>query len=92
MKDFYRVLGLPPTASAADIRVAYRKRAAALHPDRNPSETAQAEFQEVQEAYEVMSDPDRRRDYDDNRRRNLIENPHETARELWSAYLKGVLQ
>ena len=40
----------------------------------------------------MMSDPDRRRDYDDNRRRNLIENPQETARELWSAYLKGVLQ
>ena len=91
MKDYYRIIGLPPTATLAEIKGAYRKRAIALHPDRNPSEQAHAAFQELQEAYEVLSDASRRQAYDDNRRRSLIDNPLETARDIWSAYLKGVL-
>ena len=91
MKDYYRILGLQPAATAAEVRSAYRKKASALHPDRNPSERAHAAFQEVQEAYEVLSDDERRKAFDDNRRRSLIENPIETAREIWSAYLKNVL-
>ena len=91
MKDYYRILGLPPTATLAEVKTAYRKKASALHPDRNPSVKAHADFQEMQEAYEVLSDTAKRRAYDDNRRRSLIENPTETAREIWSAYLKGVL-
>ncbi len=91
MKDYYRILGLQPTATATEVRSAYRKKASALHPDRNPSERAHAAFQEVQEAYEVLSDADKRKAFDDNRRRSLIENPIETAREIWSAYLKNVL-
>jgi len=91
MKDYYRILGLQPTATTTEVRSAYRKKASALHPDRNPSERAHAAFQEVQEAYEVLSDADKRKAFDDNRRRSLIENPIETAREIWSAYLKNVL-
>jgi curved DNA-binding protein CbpA len=91
MNDYYRSLGVPPTATLAEIKAAYRKRASALHPDRNPSQKAHAEFQAMQEAYEVLSDAARRRAYDDNRRRSLIDNPLETAREIWGAYLKGVL-
>ena len=91
MKDYYRSLGVPPNATLTEIRSAYRKRAAALHPDRNPSEAAHTQFQEMQEAYEVLSDTAKRRAYDDNRRRSLIDNPIETAREIWGAYLKGVL-
>jgi curved DNA-binding protein CbpA len=91
MKDYYRILGIPPTATLADIKGAYRKRASALHPDRNPSLEAHAQFQEMQEAFDVLSDEARRRAYDDNRRRSLIDNPQETAREIWAAYLKGVL-
>jgi DnaJ-class molecular chaperone len=91
MKDYYRIIGLPPTATLTEIKGAYRKRASALHPDRNPSEKAHADFQELQEAYEILSDAPKRRAYDDNRRRSLIENPLETAREIWSAYLKGAL-
>ena len=91
MKDHYRIIGLPPTATLAEIKGAYRKRASALHPDRNPSEKAHADFQELQEAYEILSDVPKRRAYDDNRRRSLIEHPLETAREIWSAYLKGAL-
>jgi curved DNA-binding protein CbpA len=91
MKDYYRILGLQPSASAGEIKSAYRKKASALHPDRNPSEKAHAAFQEVQAAYEVLGDEVKRRAFDDNRRRSLIENPIETARELWSAYLKNIL-
>lgn len=91
MKDYYRIIGLAPTAPLAEIKSAYRKRASALHPDRNPSAQAHADFQQLQEAYEVLSDTAKRRAYDDNRRRSLIEKPLETAREIWSAYLKGVL-
>lgn len=91
MKDYYRILGLPPTASLAEVKGAYRKLASALHPDRNPSETAHVRFQELQEAYEVLADADKRRAFDDNRRRSLIEHPIETAREIWSAYLKAAL-
>lgn len=91
MKDYYRILGLPPTATLSEIRAAYRRKASALHPDRNPSEKAHAEFQTMQEAYEVLSDADKRRAFDENRRRSLIEHPIETAREIWSAYLKDAL-
>ena len=91
MKDYYRIIDLAPTATLAEIKGAYRKRASALHPDRNPSEKAHAEFQELQEAYEALSDATRRLAYDDNRRRSLIDHPLETARDIWSAYLKGVL-
>jgi len=91
MKDYYRILGLLPTATLAEVKSAYRKKASALHPDRNPSKKAHADFQEMQEAYEVLSHAGKRLAYDDNRRRSLIEHPIETAREIWSAYLKGIL-
>ena len=91
MKDYYRMMGLQPAATLAEIKSAYRKQASALHPDRNPSEKAHLAFQELQAAYEVLSDAGRRGAYDDNRRRSLIEHPIETAREIWSAYLKAAL-
>ena len=91
MKDYYPILGLQPAATLAEVKAAYRKKASALHPDRNPSETAHARFQAVQEAYEVLADAEKRRAYDENRRRSLIEHPIETAREIWSAYLKAAL-
>lgn len=92
MKDFYRILEIEPSATVAQVRAAYRKKAFALHPDRNPSEEAHSAFQAVQEAYETLSDAARRRDYDDNRRRSLIEHPLDVAREIWSAYLKAALR
>jgi DnaJ-class molecular chaperone len=42
----------------------------------------------VQEAYDVLSDSDKRQAYDDNRRRNLLDSPIETAREIWASYFK----
>ncbi|MDX1531439.1 MAG: DnaJ domain-containing protein, partial [Rhodothermales bacterium] len=64
-KDYYRILGLSEHASAEEVKQAYRTLARACHPDRNPDDVAAAEqFKGVQEAYEVLSDPQQRQHYD----------------------------
>lgn len=92
MQDHYFVLGVATNASLADIKKAYRVKAAEFHPDRNSSELAPMKFHAVKEAYDVLSDESARSSYDENRRRNLLESPIETATEIWQNYLTGVLQ
>jgi molecular chaperone DnaJ len=68
-KDYYAALGVPKDADAAAIKKAYRKLARDLHPDKNPGNAqAEATFKEVSEAYDVLSDPKRRAEYDEARR------------------------
>lgn len=64
-KDYYAALGVPKDATAADIKKAYRKLAAELHPDRNPA--GEERFKTVSEAYDVLSDDTKRREYDEAR-------------------------
>jgi len=64
-KDYYAALGVPKDAKAADIKKAYRKLAAELHPDRNPG--GEERFKAVSEAYDVLSDDTKRREYDEAR-------------------------
>lgn len=63
-KDFYKILGVSKTASDAEIKAAYRKKALEWHPDRNKTTGATDKFKEVNEAYEVLSDSQKRQTYD----------------------------
>ena len=63
-KDLYEVLGVPRDATEDDIKKAFRKQARKLHPDVNKSPNAEEEFKELNEAYDVLSDPQKRSAYD----------------------------
>lgn len=63
-KDFYQILGVAKSASADDIKKAYRKLALQYHPDRNKSKDATEKFKEVTKAYEVLSDSQKKQTYD----------------------------
>lgn len=65
-KDYYQILGVPKNAPEKDIKSAYRKLAKKWHPDANPNNQKEAEekFKDLQEAYEVLGDSDKRRKYD----------------------------
>jgi len=64
-KDYYATLGVPKTATPAEIKKAYRKLARQLHPDTNTDPDAEKRFKEANEAQAVLTDPDKRRQYDE---------------------------
>ena len=64
-KDYYKILGIDKTASSEEVKRAFRKLARKYHPDLNPGDkTAEARFKELNEAHEVLSDPQKRQQYD----------------------------
>lgn len=63
-RDFYEVLGVSKTASAAELKKAYRQLALKYHPDRNKAADAAEKFKEISEAYEVLSNPQKKQTYD----------------------------
>lgn len=63
-KDYYKALGIKRTADAKEIRAAFRKAARKYHPDINTGADAEAKFKDINEAYEVLKDPERRAAYD----------------------------
>jgi DnaJ-class molecular chaperone len=68
-KNYYEILGIAETADANEIKSAYRKLAKQYHPDKNPGDTStETLFKEISEAYEILSDSEKRRKYDELRR------------------------
>ena len=68
MKNYYTILELPPSATPHDIKKAFRRLAVQYHPDKNPgNEAAESQFKEIQEAYHILSDPERRSAYNQRR-------------------------
>ena len=63
-KDYYEILGVTKSASADEVKRAYRKQALQYHPDKNKTKEAEAKFKEVSKAYEVLSDPQKKQTYD----------------------------
>lgn len=64
-KDFYKILGVAKDVSDADLKKTYRKLAKEFHPDRNPGDAkAEARFKDISEAYDVLNDPNQRKEYD----------------------------
>jgi molecular chaperone DnaJ len=72
-KDYYKVLGVSGTASDKEIGKAYRKLAKQYHPDANPG--SEERFKEISAAYDVLGDPERRKEYDEVRRLGPVGNP-----------------
>jgi DnaJ-class molecular chaperone len=90
MQDHYEKLGVPPAAAPDLIKLAYRKKAAQYHPDKNAAADAALRFREVQDAYEVLSDPVQRAAYDAFRQRSLIDDPLAVAQALAEHYIQGI--
>ena len=64
-KDFYEILGITKSADASEIKKAYRKKAIEFHPDKNPgNKEAEENFKKAAEAYEILSDPQKKAKYD----------------------------
>ncbi|MCB5196910.1 DnaJ domain-containing protein [Deefgea salmonis] len=92
LHDHYAQLGVQPNASIELIKAAYRRNATKFHPDRNAAPDAAARFREIQVAYEVLSDSEKRKAYDDYRQRSLIDDPLAIAQEISAKYLQGLFQ
>ena len=67
MKDYYSILGIPPSASETEIKRAFRRLAVIYHPDKNSAAEAKPIFQEINEAYDVLGDREKRASYDAHR-------------------------
>lgn len=86
-KDYYDILGVPKDASADDIKKAFRTKARTMHPDVSKEPDAEERFKEVSEAYETLSDPDKRARYDAVRSGGFTtDNPYRTAGGSGSPY------
>lgn len=88
--EFYEVLGVEVSATQAEIKKAYRKLAMKLHPDRNPDDpTAEEKFKRLGEAYDVLSDPEKKSVYDRYGKEGLTEGGGRSAEDIFSQFFGG---
>jgi molecular chaperone DnaJ len=85
LENLYNILGVSPTASLDEIKKAYRSLAMLHHPDRNAHPGAENRFNAIKMAYELLSDPKKRDEYDHSINNRIIIDPENEALSLWNS-------
>lgn len=83
MENYYAVLGVAPNATDDEIKKVYRSLAMRFHPDRNQAPGADVRFKSIAKAYEVLSDPAKREEYNQSVNHRIIIDPEAEAYQLW---------
>ena len=85
MENPYNILGVAPNASTEDIKKEYRALAMRHHPDRNPHSSAEVRFNAIKKAYELLSDPQKRAEYNYSLNNRIVLDPENEAQNLWAS-------
>ena len=85
MENLYNILGVSPTATADEIRKAYRSLAMRHHPDRNAHSGSEIRFNAIKTAYELLSNPKKRAEYNQSLNNRIIIDPDNEAHALWQS-------
>jgi curved DNA-binding protein CbpA len=83
LENLYNILGVSPNATTDEIKKAYRSLAMRHHPDRSDHSNAEVRFNAIKTAYELLSDPKQRAEYDQSLNNRIILDPDNEARSLW---------
>lgn len=83
MENPYNILGISPTATAEEIKKAYRSLAMRHHPDRSTHSNSEIRFNAIKSAYELLSDPKKRAEYNQSLNARIVIDPENEARALW---------
>jgi molecular chaperone DnaJ len=83
LENLYTILGVSPIASADDIKKAYRSLAMRHHPDRNATPGTESRFNAIKAAYELLSDPKKRTDYNQSLNQRIVIDADHEAQALW---------
>ena len=85
MENHYNILGVAPTATTEEIKKAYRSLAMRYHPDRSTHPGSENRFNAINAAYELLSDPKKRAEFNQSLNNRIIIDPENEARALWHA-------
>ena len=85
MENLYNILGVAPTATTEEIKKAYRSLAMRHHPDRSTHAGSVMRFNAIQTAYDLLSDPKKRAEYNQSLNNRIITDPNSEARVLWQS-------
>jgi len=85
LENLYNILGVSPNATSDDIKKAYRSLAMRHHPDRNEHPHAESRFNAIKTAYELLSNPQKRTEYDQSINNRIILDPLKEATAMWSS-------